>query len=322
MQVKKMINNIAFVVDESSSMIHLRDAVTSLFGKLIADVKSANAQENRVIVVRFSNTVMEPRSTLDGYYPRGSTALIDAVIETVRDFSEVKERKDEDHSYLIYVLTDGEENCSKNSPMKLQQVLNALPDNWTFAILVPNQTGVHHAKRFGFPAGNIEIWNTTSVKGFEDATDRVRSTFTQYTSDRAAGVRGTKNLFKVDANKVSAKEARENLVEIPGKLYPVQKEYQIRDFVEMATGKAYVKGQAFYELKKTEIVQANKEIVVVSKTTDKKFGGSDARDLLGIPSGTDIKLAPGNTGNWRVFVQSTSVNRKLAKGESVFVKAS
>lgn len=59
--------------------------------------------------------------------------------------------------------------------------------------------------------------------------------------------------------------------------------------------------------------------MIVNKMNDIKYGGSDARDMLNLPPYA-VKVKPGSFGEWRIFVQSTSVNRKLIAGTTVFVE--
>ena len=73
--------------------------------------------------------------------------------------------------------------------------------------------------------------------------------------------------------------------------------------VEKFTNSNYVKGSTYYELSKSELVQSYKEIIIVSRKDDKKFGGQDARDMLGLPL-SDTKVKPGDFGDWRIFIQS------------------
>ena len=41
--------------------------------------------------------------------------------------------------------------------------------------------------------------------------------------------------------------------------------------------------------------------------------------MLGLPN-SDTKVKPGDFGDWRIFIQSTSINRKIKAGTSIFVK--
>jgi hypothetical protein len=79
-----------------------------------------------------------------------------------------------------------------------------------------------------------------------------------------------------------------------------------------------LKGAGFYQLTKTEpLVQDHKRILIRDKTTQAVYFGSAARQMLGLPAWGGVRLAPGDHGNFDIFIQSTSVNRKLAKGTSL-----
>jgi len=47
------------------------------------------------------------------------------------------------------------------------------------------------------------------------------------------------------------------------------------------------------------------------------YGGHEARGIIGIPTNQLVRLKPGNHQNWKIFVNSTSVNRKLVRGTDV-----
>lgn len=90
----------------------------------------------------------------------------------------------------------------------------------------------------------------------------------------------------------------------------VDKDRTIMDFVE-DNGLTFKKGRGFYELTKTVKVQAYKEIILQDRKTGDFFTGEAARDLLGLPRGSDAKLSGDGLDKYKVFIQSTSVNRKL-----------
>lgn len=90
----------------------------------------------------------------------------------------------------------------------------------------------------------------------------------------------------------------------------VDKDRTIMDFVE-DNGLEFKKGRGFYELTKTVKVQAHKEIILCDKKTGDFFTGDYARDLLGLPHGENASLKPVSLDKYKVFIQSTSNNRKL-----------
>jgi len=97
------------------------------------------------------------------------------------------------------------------------------------------------------------------------------------------------------------------------------KEEVIKDFVEKKTRRPYVIGTAYYQLMKTEKVQAGKGVILVEKGKPQVWAGQAARAMIGLPAGSDAKVEPGNHANYDIYVQSTSVNRKLPRGTKLIV---
>jgi hypothetical protein len=92
----------------------------------------------------------------------------------------------------------------------------------------------------------------------------------------------------------------------------------IKEFVE-SQGITFNKGRGFYQLTKAEDVQQYKEIILQDPATGDFYNGSDARRILGLQpqtekGGTTERLHTAMVNSYRVFVQSTSVNRKLIGG--------
>ena len=80
----------------------------------------------------------------------------------------------------------------------------------------------------------------------------------------------------------------------------------------------YHKGMAFYELVKNEHVQPQKLIVIQNRKTGKVYSGDNARKLLNLPN-QEVKITVGDFGEWNVYIQSTSVNRKVIPKQRVLV---
>lgn len=329
---KRLVNHVVFVIDASPSMRTHERNVSTVFDNLLQTMASMDI-DTRVSIYSFSDARLIKQHTFDqpvksvarfNYTTHGgSTALIDAAHRAIQDQAltalAAAKNPDEDHSFLIYVLTDGQENSSHLRATDLQRAIAGLDDSWTVAAMVPNAQGVHYAKMCGFSPGNIEVWKVDSARGFEEAGFRMANTYTAYATNRAAGVRSTKSLFSVEARDLTTREVQQNLTEITGGIYTSDGTYQIRDFVEKMTGKPFQLGTAFYELSKREEIQPQKEVVIVSKKDGRKYGGAAARQLLGLPN-YHINVAPGDFGDWRIFIQSTSVNRKITPGTNVYIK--
>lgn len=329
--IKNLINHVVFVIDASGSMSHIKNDVIKVFDSQVSYLAQRSKelnQETRVSVYLFNYTtecliydtdVLRLPSIKEFYSPRGGTALIDGAIKAIEDLNLTPEIYG-DHAFLIYVLTDGEENGSKNNSSTLSKRINDFAENWTMAALVPDSTGVFEAKKFGFPANNIQIWNTSS-KGMSEAGNVIKSSTDTFMQNRARGIRGTKNLFTLDTsalNKTKVTRELEQLKTNEYELLPVHKESVIQPFVESWTRKPYVKGSCYYQLTKAEKVQNYKQVCLQEKTTGKVYSGTNARDLLGLPD-YEVKVDPSGHPKFDIFIQSTSLNRKLVGGTKLIV---
>ena len=85
-------------------------------------------------------------------------------------------------------------------------------------------------------------------------------------------------------------------------------------------GITFHKGRGFYEFMKVEIIQAGKEIVLMDRTTGELYEGDAARTMIGLGDGAS-RSKPVGLEKYRVFVQSTSVNRKLIRGQGFLYEA-
>jgi hypothetical protein len=268
------------------------------------------------------------------YHAYGNTALIDATNKSIDDL-EMTAQLYGDHAFLVYVLTDGMENRSKGKNklsqllypnrakliLELKDRLDNLPENWTLATFVPDHHGVAQAERFGFPPENIAVWDTTATDGMAEVGEVLRETTNAYMSGRAKGVRGSRSLFSTSAdnlNKESVKEA--NLKPIPKDKYQVFKvtaNATIRDFVE-SQGLTFVKGSVYYQLTQSVKIQGYKGILIRNKKSGRFYTGPEVRTLLGL-SDSDERVKPDTNPEYQVFVQSTSVNRRLLAGTNALV---
>jgi hypothetical protein len=84
----------------------------------------------------------------------------------------------------------------------------------------------------------------------------------------------------------------------------------------------YTAGNGYYALKKTEKISAKKDMILHDNDTDTFIIGSDnCRRILGLPLSTDISIKPIDIPTkYKLFVQSTSHNRKIPKNTHVLFK--
>lgn len=332
--VKNHINHIALVLDASGSMQYLSDQLIKVVDQQVAHLAQRSKemdQETRVTAYTFGGggvtnlfydkDVLRLPSLRGLYDPFGQTPLIDATVKALDDLSQTPELYG-DHAFLAYVLTDGQENSSKKSPRDLAVRLQLLKDNWTVACFVPNATGVHEAKQFGFDRENIAVWDT-STRGLAEMGSVIRQTTDSYMTARASGVRGTRSLFTPDVtglNKrtVSPSAGMQKLGPGQFRMFRVDRDTPIAPFIERETRRPYVLGEAFYQLTTKVVVQANKQVAIYDRAAHAVYVGREARQLIGLPD-FEIKLNPAMHPSYDIFVQSTSVNRKLLAGTNVLL---
>lgn len=328
------INHVAIIADASSSMYHLRDELVKVIDaqvKHLAQRSTELDQETRVTFYVFNQVVeclvydkdvLRLPSIKSLYRPQGRTALMDATHRGIGDLQQTAQLYG-DHAFLVYVLTDGQENESHLvTAQKLNATLNGLPENWTVAALVPNVSGKFEAKKVGFPADNIAIWDATSVEGMVEAGGTIRRATDQFMTNRESGIRGTRSVFSMDPGNLNSsnifKAGLRPLEADEFSLFDVGPATQeIKPFV-LSHGINYRLGIAYYQLTKTETIQKGKQVAVHQKSTGQVFTGQHARDLLKLPDDA-TRVTPGYNPDFDVFVQSTSVNRKLLPGTSLLV---
>jgi hypothetical protein len=357
-RIKHKVNHVSLVVDKSGSMHRHQEQLIRVVDEFVKGLQEESdrlGHETRISLYAFDHQVqnlvwdmdVKHLPSLRGLYAvdKGATALIEAAVKSVDDLKNIWEGYGE-HSFLQVVVTDGEENASgwsegglMHTRMKggqgtavlrswmdrIKGAMDDLPDHWTSAILVPNSLAKRTAQEYGFPAGNIAIWDADSSQGVEEAIGTVKAAATSFLRGREQGVRGTRSLFAMGQD-LSTAEVKASLDALDtGKyiLVPVDQAMPIREFVTSA-GHPYRTGCAFYELSKREKIQAGKQLAVAEKDpatgrmTGRVFSGPDARRLLGLP-GSEVSVKPGDNPSYTVFVQSTSVNRKLVSGTKLLV---
>lgn len=336
---QKLTNHLVYVLDSSQSMSHLRSKVVQLIDKQIkqfaVDSKKLD-QETRITIYTFCGGGSWPNDlpikidnivfdmdvmrfdTIDGHYIcMGNTPLIDACLLGISESLQICQLHS-NHAFLINIITDGEENSSKNFPSELAKRLSNLPENFTLAIMVPNSQAAFKMQQLGFEKGNIAVWETTE-KGIEEAVTLTTQAVNTYMVNRSTGQRKSSNFFNVNANNLTQTDVRKaaqvlkpqesTLYKVPFSIPP---KTWISNYVE-SLGVKYKLGKAYYQLVKPEKIQPQKEIILRDRKTGVFYFGKYNRQLLNLPD-YEVKVVPGNFGDWDIFVQSTSINRHLVPG--------
>jgi hypothetical protein len=332
-KAQRLINHVALVLDASWSMRgRERDIVkvTDEQIKYLAKRSQELNQETRITVYRFGTTVECLIFDMDvARLPSANdlyevlyenTALIDATMKSQKDL-ETTSQLYGDHAFLTFVLTDGAENrSSKFSRNDLtRQIMNA-DVNWSLGFLVPNANGVKYVEDLGVLRDSIAIWDTTSASGLNVAASSIRTATDRFMTQRAKGVRGSRSVFSTGADAVNDRSVKQNLKPVDANKYTllhVVAKTPIAEFVRNA-GISYYAGIGYYQLTKSETIQAGKQIAVVDKKTNKVYTGVEARDLIGLPSHS-TRVRPNYNPKYDIYVQSTSHNRNLMPNTKLLI---
>lgn len=275
--------------DHSGSMDWLSRPAMEDYNSLIATIKNASeAQDVDTIVFttkfgvgvdgRFEreavNSSVSRLKALTSYKADGSyTPVWDALADMLDQLGKVPDANDENVSFLVLLVTDGEDNHSFkwNGPMTGDRITRLQDSgNWTITFRVP-LSKKDRLIRNGIPAGNIMEWNVSDRNDFERSSQVTTRAVSNYFGALSRGVRST-NSFYADAGNITKAAARSVLTNISSEVkffnvfavhVPYNGKVEIGPFVERQTASPYLRGSAFYELVKTEkAVQATKLIAI------------------------------------------------------------
>lgn len=367
-----LVNHVLFELDASGSMDGRQDAVMAVLKQQVDWLVQRGDeldQENRVTIYTFDSErirstgpswTFETRLRLecpvfdmdvkrlqgmlkngelgDFYRPQGGTPLIDATARTIKELAQTCQLYG-NHAFLLIGFSDGDETDNKAGGPALLAQIKALPDNWTVAMLVPDVMCRMRAEQYGFPAGNVAVWNVNSATGVAEMGEEIRRGLDNYTTDRSRGQTQTISLFAPSTAQVQANLTQLDIndylllrviptkgieIKIPKKTILVSrpdgiKHVEIRAFVE-AQGHKYVTGKTYYEVVKREKIDGNKRVIVVDNETGLAYTGPQARALVGLDqfsrSVKPVAKDAAGAQKYSIFVQSTSDNRLLSINDS------
>lgn len=175
---------ITFVVDESGSMGGVREVTVSGINEQIQQVKrdfgGKNSEKVNAIVslIRFNDKVKPvfmysgidtlKEITLDEYKPDGGTAMYDAVGYAINQLKMREDIDDETTSSLIIVVSDGQENSSREiTAQSLADMISKLNETkrWTVTYLGANQDLSKVSKATNIYYGNTMSFNASNPMG-------------------------------------------------------------------------------------------------------------------------------------------------------------
>jgi uncharacterized protein YegL len=331
---KVNLTDVIFVLDGSGSMSGLLTAARQNLDAQIKTLRNSAGPNDvyRVSIINFDSTVRRTLLNTDvtnltggsGYYIAGGgmTALYDAIANAI---TLANNQDDGERAFLISIVTDGAENQSGTSESQLAAQIRTAQgkDRFTFAYAGPHGSE-GTAIALGIPAGNCTSWDQ-SVRGTQMLGAVQTNSLGTYTRSRSVGVLKSTSFYAQPTTTNAANFANQ----LDDKLDDVTKDVTvhrvtdkdplvINKFCEKKLG-VFEKGKNFYQLTESEKVQDYKQVVIQDNATGAFYSGwKAAKKLLGIPDfkGT-VQIKPGNLGDFKVFIQSTSTNRKLVPGTTL-----
>lgn len=178
--MNKNLTEVVFILDRSGSMSGLEKDVVGGFNSTIKEQKKKDNEcivstvlfndHSKVVHDRISIKEIDEMKEED-YYPSGSTALIDALGDSIRYIKKVHRiirEEDVPAHTIFFITTDGEENSShKYSSKEVKKMVTEQQEKgWEFVYLAANIDAVETSKRYGFKPNRVRNYVSDS-KGNE-----------------------------------------------------------------------------------------------------------------------------------------------------------
>lgn len=329
--------HVAFCLDESGSVAGIIRPLIKSYNQSLADIKAAilrEGQEATITALAFGHRQEGHRILYEGHQfqtigelrdgdlqPSGMTPLFDSVARAIQCLEKLDDR-DPSTAFIVNVVTDGEENDSRQFGPKavcemMRKCINT--DRWTFTFMVPTGTKQRFCHNWSIPEGNVMEWDAYTSIGVQQGFVAASTAFDGYFKSRSMGVTSTRSFYaNIDDVQSDEVEAVTKNITKDATVLIASTPDTIESFCRKSVGK-FQKGAAFYQLTKTEReVQDYKKIIIRDKKSNEVFAGNvGVRKLLGLPTTGTITLKPGKHGQYDIYIQSTSTNRKLVPGASV-----
>jgi len=183
MENKHKVYNL-IILDESGSMQSIKRTIINGFNEVVQTIKSVALeypeQEHTVTFVSFNssgikkiheNAKIESLNQIDeqSYHPNGGTPLFDAMGASFFYLNSIIEKENpKNYNVLVTILTDGEENASKeHTAQSIKSKIEELSlKNWTFTYIGAN----HDVDLF---ASTISITNVMKFETSEEDMQRM-----------------------------------------------------------------------------------------------------------------------------------------------------
>jgi len=196
-------SEIAFVLDRSGSMKSCQQAAIEGFNQFLADQQKTDGLAKLTLVL-FDDEYLVPISSIpaeevvsltdETYQPRGCTALLDAIGQTIDDLGQrlaALAEKDRPGQVIVAILTDGLENASQRFTWK--EIAGKIKNQtdtykWIFLFLGANQDAIATAANLSIAANNAAnyVADAAGSKAGQAAFSRKMSALRRASMDSAS----------------------------------------------------------------------------------------------------------------------------------------
>lgn len=236
--MSKPITRICFILDRSGSMKHIKEAIIKGFNKQANAIRkdaeiNNGAVETYISLYTFNHNV-EPRYsdmsvnfledlTEATYEIGGDTAMYDAVGTAIEDLKRTSDPKNEDVSYIVIIVSDGAERCSKTYTgeqvaAKIQECQDT--KRWTFTYIGANQDLSQVAKKLNIPLGNVANYSA-DLKNTAVAMEGTTANLRKFLRARASGQTASMSFHSdgkkgiTDYSKMKMSDVKEDMEKVP-----------------------------------------------------------------------------------------------------------
>lgn len=191
--MNKNLIEVVFIIDRSGSMSSLTNETIGGFNSMIEKQKNDTEGEVRITTVLFDNCyeilhdhvdVREVQTlTRKEYYPRGTTALLDAVGRTIDSVGERLAATPEEErpgTVMFVITTDGYENASHDyTQARVKEMIEHQKSkySWVFMFLGANIDAEQVGTSYGIDS-KLSMTYTASSRGVTSVYDAVSDSIT------------------------------------------------------------------------------------------------------------------------------------------------
>jgi uncharacterized protein YegL len=214
---KEKRTRVALVLDQSGSMASVRSEAIEGFNRALDQIRETAESGgettvslfvfNQHVEHRFMNASVQDIVSLNdrSYFPKGLTALRDAVGQAIETIEEV-DSLEGDAAALVVVVTDGYENSSsKWNQADLAEKIQQLEDTgkWTFTFMCANIDPKRVEQEFNVPQHNVAMFVSDS-HGTRSMGDTVGNSLGTYMTSREKGVTAVSDFYKIEKDKTAS----------------------------------------------------------------------------------------------------------------------